>query len=524
MLYFRMEGLQIEIEKLLDIITVLLVKLEEAGNNVVSEIKYILDKSRNEVQLIQNSLTLKYKQEECHYEEDDTFDYNPDVSESSDIVKEEEVKTDMTVENKNSGDSSSENPFLNTVKIDFMKKSGKDEDDSEGNEGLWSSCESKFYHLRKCTLCLFYVDQSSEWKVQLKEHLEVKHPGIQPKRFSNMILECKNCRHKSHHTAEAVQHFREICSEEVNKICVKCDKKVPVKSFDEHKCDFVTVRKCMECEALLTSNSDMKDHFHQVHSFKLELLALQNLEMSTSFSHYQCLHCKYASTNSSNLYRHVNSIHKPTTETCYLCGHISKNKISLIAHINKKHRAPEGQTKCEQCLNCFPNENFEGHLCERQKIICNICGKTYVTEKSLKEHIKVEHEKVVITKSFFCHKCDFSCTTKGGLSAHMISHEEKNPCPECGERVRDLKSHKLTVHTPDDLKKHQCQDCGKGFNELKKLEIHRMNIHLKLRPHKCRYGCNVSYNDTSNRNAHEKKTHGKLFTTVKEEKLKARMQ
>jgi len=69
----------------------------------------------------------------------------------------------------------------------------------------------------------------------------------------------------------------------------------------------------------------------------------------------------------------------------------------------------------------------------------------------------------------------------------------------------------------------QCQDCGKGFMAPHKLEIHRMNIHLKLRPYKCRYGCAFSYNDSSNRNAHEKKTHGKLFTTAKEEKLKEAM-
>ena len=59
--------------------------------------------------------------------------------------------------------------------------------------------------------------------------------------------------------------------------------------------------------------------------------------------------------------------------------------------------------------------------------------------------------------------------------------------------------------------------------EEKQLEIHRMNVHLKLRPHKCRYGCDISYNDTSNRNAHEKKTHGKLFTTAKEEKMKSKL-
>ena len=47
-----------------------------------------------------------------------------------------------------------------------------------------------------------------------------------------------------------------------------------------------------------------------------------------------------------------------------------------------------------------------------------------------------------------------------------------------------------------------------------------MSVHLKLRPYKCRYGCDDSYNDYHNRNSHEKKKHGKLFTTAEKEKEK----
>ena len=106
----------------------------------------------------------------------------------------------------------------------------------------------------------------------------------------------------------------------------------------------------------------------------------------------------------------------------------------------------------------------------------------------------------------------------------MKTHEEGKPCPECGVKVKHLNLHMRVAHTPDELKRFQCQDCGKGFDSKSDTESHRMNVHLKLRPYNCRYGCDISYNDTSNRNAHERKTHGKIFTSVKEEKMKARMQ
>ena len=105
-----------------------------------------------------------------------------------------------------------------------------------------------------------------------------------------------------------------------------------------------------------------------------------------------------------------------------------------------------------------------------------------------------------------------------GLKNHMITHEEKKPCPECGANVRHMKLHMLTKHTPDEQKKLQCKDCGKGFQDQHKLKVHSVNVHLKTRPYKCRYGCTFAYNDNGNRNAHERKTHGKIFMNRREGK------
>ena len=54
------------------------------------------------------------------------------------------------------------------------------------------------------------------------------------------------------------------------------------------------------------------------------------------------------------------------------------------------------------------------------------------------------------------------------------------------------------------------------------LDRHMMNVHLKLRPYKCRYGlgCEFAYNDKGNRDAHERKKHGKVFNAAKEKKMK----
>ena len=51
----------------------------------------------------------------------------------------------------------------------------------------------------------------------------------------------------------------------------------------------------------------------------------------------------------------------------------------------------------------------------------------------------------------------------------------------------------------------------RAFPSNHKLQGHKMNVHLKLRPYKCRYGCELAYNDSSNRCAHEKRVHGRIF-------------
>ena len=57
-----MEEIQSEIERLLDVITVILLKLGEIETDVVSDVKLLIDKSRTEIVSIQRSILKKYNQ------------------------------------------------------------------------------------------------------------------------------------------------------------------------------------------------------------------------------------------------------------------------------------------------------------------------------------------------------------------------------------------------------------------------------------------------------------------------------
>ena len=103
----------------------------------------------------------------------------------------------------------------------------------------------------------------------------------------------------------------------------------------------------------------------------------------------------------------------------------------------------------------------------------------------------------------------------------MIKVHNPTICPICGKTVKVLKVHLKKAHTDDSEKPFHCDQCGKGFCETAHKRAHQMNVHLKMRPYKCRYGCadNIGYNDLSNRNSHERKKHGGVFQEIDQKKV-----
>jgi hypothetical protein len=119
-------------------------------------------------------------------------------------------------------------------------------------------------------------------------------------------------------------------------------------------------------------------------------------------------------------------------------------------------------------------------------------------------HVKAQHIKEMVE----CPVC-LKTLPKLNLASHQIAvHTPKTPCNICGKLVSKIKVHMDTMHVDDSDMKTRCAACGKGFSSDQKLRGHNMSVHLKLRPYKCRYGCEQAFNDSSNRGQHERRAHG----------------
>ena len=207
---------------------------------------------------------------------------------------------------------------------------------------------------------------------------------------------------------------------------------------------------------------------------------------------------------------------------CLICNNQCR-KPKLKNHYLWNHLRPDDYEKCPKCRKPQLRTTLERHLarvchefkparaskknrtCDKEAVLCPECGESV---RNISYHIKYHHRNL---KETSCQICGKLFNKPDLLRNHLKSHAPKTPCPKCGVLVKNMRLHSMTAHVPDSEKKFQCQDCDRGFVTKANLENHRMNVHLKTRPYQCRYGCSNAYNDTSNRNSHEKKTHGQLF-------------
>ncbi|XP_066508967.1 zinc finger E-box-binding homeobox 1-like isoform X2 [Hoplias malabaricus] len=107
---------------------------------------------------------------------------------------------------------------------------------------------------------------------------------------------------------------------------------------------------------------------------------------------------------------------------------------------------------------------------------CPYCSRGYKRHTSLKDHIKLRHEKS--KQDFSCSLCNYNCSYRTQLDRHMTSHKNgreqravtqsggnrKFKCTECSKAFKykhHLKEH-LRIHSGE--KPYECSNCKKRFS------------------------------------------------------------
>jgi len=139
---------------------------------------------------------------------------------------------------------------------------------------------------------------------------------------------------------------------------------------------------------------------------------------------------------------------------------------------------------------------------KENSISCKVCGKVYLTEAKLKNHVYNTHKRA---RNF---KCDWPTCAKAFqgkrlLEEHKLTHTGLKPhkCTEqgCGKSFA-LKGHlntHMVMHTGQKL--YECTNCGKSFGHKWTLKSH-MVVHTRQKPYECsECGRSFGRKDTLNR-------------------------
>ena len=142
---------------------------------------------------------------------------------------------------------------------------------------------------------------------------------------------------------------------------------------------------------------------------------------------------------------------------------------------------------------------------------CEICEKTLLSERFLKDHNAAFHTKL---KPYSCEKCGKSFSTKNIYKRHQLIHNEGNErnfqCEHCGSSfvsITKLKWHKLRVH--QQYKTEMCDSCGISFGSENLLKNHVIDVHGE-KNHQCPH-CEKWFSNQRVLNKHNRSIHVKNF-------------
>ncbi|XP_055381744.1 zinc finger protein 287-like [Condylostylus longicornis] len=270
----------------------------------------------------------------------------------------------------------------------------------------------------------------------------------------------------------------------------KCEHENCNKSFVDEKSLKVHLRyhyerpyKCPMCPKEFVYNSKLKVHISN-HSKNISKNVKSNSSIKEELNHDN-------ETTENSLMNTNSEVHisdNAKTEEFNAKRFKQAQKIKVKKKIS---RSKEGEkVVCEVCGKSITKHKLYYHLKvhddSRYSFQCDICKKMFISQKSLRNHIKIIHTKELEFKCSW-KDCDKKFVDQSSLKAHINRHVSDRPfkCSACFrgfiyEYKRDY--HYKTYHVNG--RSFKCDVCNKGFYEQHDLNKHKI-IHSNERPYAC---------------------------------------
>lgn len=222
--------------------------------------------------------------------------------------------------------------------------------------------------------------------------------------------------------------------------------------------------QCVYCSNVYHLPHEFRNHMRTDHV---------TFNVQTTFAH-----CRYESVKADC-----------TELTCRICSQPFDNLELAATHLASDHDLPiefsvpfgvvpfkleTDKTNCYLCQKKFPGlRQLSRHITIHfPRYMCETCGKSYMSQASLRQHLKFAHRE----NKHICRKC---CTQFNTISDYRKHFDESKKCWShlcnlCGERFKGWhlkEQHLQQIHGRDE-KKLTCPECGECFRSRKLMRIH----------------------------------------------------
>nr|CAI5856726.1 unnamed protein product [Callosobruchus analis] len=335
-------------------------------------------------------------------------------------------------------------------------------------------------------------------KPSLDDHIVKRHPDFITS-VSRKVHECTKCTYKTTSISDLSRHVLKLCQ---------------------------TAIRCIYCNETFTSKLILDDHIVRRHRDFIAPVARKV---------YECTKCTYKTIRAHHLKKHDIAKHLDIAGTrisnnCMYCNKTFLNKRSLDDHIIRTHPdfIASVSSKIHVCTNCtykaVSTSQLKRHMVKHSdnRITIRYCNKTFLSKRSLDDHIIRTHPDFIASVSsqiHECTKCSYKTTLTKQLNIHMMKHPEGTfQCKYCNKtfvRKRSLDDHIVKIH-PDFIasvssKVQECSRCSYKTTITSSWKQHiRTGIHII---HRCIY-CNKTFTCKQSLDDHIVKIHPDFIASV----------